>query len=181
MNKADLILHPARARIIQALAQNQLTIQELSEQIEELPKSSIYRHMRALLKGGIVRVAGSRPVKGTPENFYQLAQPPHLDQRDVEGFSPAENQRYFAMFVASQLQEFASYVQSGLHINFEKDFSGYSQALFWANAEELEQLMRGLQALIAPLAANLPGEDRHQHKIAFITHPFVKGEPNHDQ
>ena len=180
MNKADLILHPARSKIIQALAQNQLTIQELSEQLADLPKSSIYRHVRALLKGGIVRVAGSRPVKGTPENFYQLAQSPHLTQSDVEGFSAAENQHYFAMFVASQLEEFASYLQASPQVNFEKDFSGYTQALFWASPQELEQLMRGLQALIAPLAANPPADDRHQHKIAFITHPFIKGERKHD-
>jgi DNA-binding transcriptional ArsR family regulator len=180
MNKADLILHPARVKIIQALAQNTLTIQELSELLPDLPKSSIYRHMRALLDGGMVQVAGSRPVKGTPENFYQLASPPHLTQSDLEGFSPQDHQRYFAMFMAAQLQEFADYLQAYPQANFEKDMTGYTQAVFWASQEELERFGAGLQALVAELMQNPPSEDRHQHKVAFILHPFAKGETKND-
>ena len=180
MNKADLILHPARAKIIQALAQKQLTIQELSDELPDLPKSSIYRHMRVLLKGSIVRVAGSRLVKGTPENLYEMAQPAHLNQEDLAAMTPADYQRYFAMFAATQLDEFAAYVHSAPQVNFEQDFAGFSQAIFWAGPEELLKLMQDLQALILPLAQNPPGGERRPHKMAIITHPFIKGEPNHD-
>jgi hypothetical protein len=33
---------------------------------------------------------------------------------------------------------------------------------------------------VAELMQNPPSEDRHKHKVAFILHPFAKGETKND-
>lgn len=174
MNKADLILHPARLQILQALAARPMNTQELAERLEGVPKSSIYRHLRALLDGGLVEVAETRPVKGTLEKYYRLGQSPHLGQADLAGFSQEDHLRYFAMFLASQLQGFSGYLKANPALDLLSDRVGYTQAILSVNPEQLDGLLAGIQKLVAECAAQTPLEGSHQHNISFITYPLTK-------
>jgi DNA-binding transcriptional ArsR family regulator len=178
MNKADLILHPARMQILQALAARPMNTQELAEHLNGVPKSSIYRHMRVLLDGGLVEIAEIRPVKGTLEKFYRLGQAPHLDQADLAGFSREDHMRYFAMFLASQLQEFSAYLEASPALDLQADRVGYSQAIFSVNQEQLDGLLDGIQKLVVEYNGKTPLEGSHQHKIAFITYPLTPVKEN---
>ncbi len=118
-----------------------MNTQELAERLEGVPKSSIYRHLRALLDGGLVEVAETRPVKGTLEKYYRLGQAPHLGQADLAGFSREDHLRYFAMFLASQLQGFSSYLEASPALDLLGDRVGYTQAIFSVNPEQLDGLL----------------------------------------
>ena len=174
MNKADLILHPVRMQILQALVTRPMNTQELAVALDGVPKSSIYRHMKELLDGGMVEVAETRPVKGTLEKYYRLGQAPHLGQADLAGFSREDHMRYFAMFLASQLQGFSSYLKANPVMDLQADRVGYSQAIFTVNKEQLDDLLGGIQKLVVACAGKAPLEGSHQHKIAFITYPLTK-------
>jgi DNA-binding transcriptional ArsR family regulator len=180
LNKADLIIHPARLQILQALASRPMSTAGLAELLSGLPKSSIYRHIRALLEGGMIEVAETRPVKGTLEKFYRLAQPLHLSQADLSGFTREDHLRYFAMFLASQLQAFSDYLAASPQYNFQDDRTGYSEAGFYATPQELDEVLIALNQRIMQAAANPAAETRHRHKIAIITHPFLPGDPDHE-
>lgn len=174
MNKADLILHPARMQILQALAAKPMNTQELAEVLQGVPKSSIYRHMKALLDGGLVEIAETRPVKGTLEKYYRLSQAPHLSQADLAGFSREDHMRYFAMFLASQLQGFNSYLEASPALDLQGDRVGYTQAIFSVKPGQLDDLLGSIQKLVVECAGKTPLEGSHQHKIAFITYPMTK-------
>jgi DNA-binding transcriptional ArsR family regulator len=176
LNKADLILHPARLQILQALALKPMNTQELAENLSGVPKSSIYRHMRALLDGGMVEIAETRPVKGVMEKFYRLAQNPHLSQADVASYTPEQNLRYFAMFLAEQLQGFAGYLSTHPQQDFQSDRVGYTELNFYASPAELDQLQAALSQVLRELAPNPPAAERHRHKFAIITYPLPMGE-----
>jgi DNA-binding transcriptional ArsR family regulator len=178
LNKADLILHPARLQILQALATRPMNTQELTDRLSGVPKSSIYRHMRALLDGGLVEVAETRPVKGTLEKFYRLSQAPHLRQADMAEFTREDHLRYFAMFLASQLQEFSGYLESSQSPDLEADRVGYTQAVFSVDPEQLDGLLDGLRKLVADYEGLPAREGSHPHKIAFITYPLVQKKEN---
>jgi DNA-binding transcriptional ArsR family regulator len=150
---------------------------ELAERLPALPKSSIYRHMRALLEGGLVEVAETRPVKGTLEKFYRLSRPSHLSQEDLAGYTRDDHMRLFATFLASQLQEFADYLDSSPGFNFLADHTGFSEAGFFASPEELDRILTELRDLIVRNASLPPAEGRRRHKLAIITHPFHPGDP----
>lgn len=178
MNKADLILHPARMQILQHLSQGPACTADLAERLVDVPKSSIYRHMRALLDGGLIEVADTRPVKGTLEKFYRLAQPFHISQADMANFTREDHLRYFGMFLATQLQDFSTYLQARPEANFLADHTGYSTAVFSASSEELDQLLTKLRDVIVASAGNPPAPGRARHKISIITHPLVSEEEN---
>ena len=178
MNKADLILHPARLQILEALTARPMNTQELAERLAGVPKSSIYRHMRALLDGGLVEVAETRPVKGTLEKYYRLGQAAHLSQADLAEFTREDHLRYFAMFLASQLQEFSSYLETSQALDFQANRVGYSQAVFSMNMEQFDGLLDGIRKLFAEYAGLPPQEGSFPHKIAIITQPIIEKKEN---
>lgn len=179
INKADLILHPARMQILQTLAFNPMNTQELADTLNSVPKSSIYRHIRALLDGGMIEVVETRQVKGVQEKYYRLAKSPHLSQADVAGFTQEQNLRYFLMFLADKLQEFANYLKAHPNPDFQSDQVGYTEISFHVSTEELDRFHSGLRQLLLEFAQNPPAPDRHRHKLAIITYPLSDGEkPN---
>ena len=93
--KLDLILHPQRLRIIQTLAGGALTTQEIADRLPGVPKSSIYRQLKALLDGRIVSVVETRPVKGVEERVYQLDVQTAVAPQDLADLTPDDHLRYF--------------------------------------------------------------------------------------
>jgi predicted ArsR family transcriptional regulator len=176
--KADLIIHPARLQLLAALADKPLTIQELAGMLPDVPKSSIYRHMRALIAGGFVEVHETRPVKGTLEKVFKISQAPHLTQEDFADLPVEEHMRYFILFLVSQIQEFARYLQSNPSHNFYEEGAGYSVTVMNLSPEERIQMLTELQKTLLPFAKYPPNSERSPHKLAIITHPFAQGE-NH--
>ena len=179
-NKADLILHPVRLQILQALAEKPLTTQELADHLMGIPKSSIYRHMRALLDGGMVKIANTHPVKGTLEKCYRLVQAPILSQADLAGFSRADHLRYFAMYLASQLQGFSNYLEASQKPDFQADRVGYTEAGLYVTTAELDHILTGINNLLSEYVRNEPVAGSRRHKIAFITYPLIKGDKKNE-
>jgi hypothetical protein len=179
-SKADLILHPARFMVLQTLAGQQLTTQEISEALPSVPKSSIYRHLKLLHDGGMIEVAATHPVKGIPEKVYRLAQAPYLGPEDMSGLNQEEHLRYFASYLATLLQGFADYLDFSEKLDLLADRVGYTEAKFYANNKELDQFSKDLNQMLMPLLKNQPGSDRHRHKIAFVTYP-VHHEETHNE
>jgi hypothetical protein len=63
-----------------------------------------------------------------------------------------------------------------LCLDIAADFVGYTEQYFHVNQQELTDFGNGLNKLLTPLAQNTPGEGRHNHKLAIITHPETKEE-----
>ena len=69
----DLLMHPVRIRIVNALAGGRtLTTAELCDRLPDASQATVYRHVAALTEGGILEVDGEQPVRGTIERRYRL-------------------------------------------------------------------------------------------------------------
>ncbi|MBP6470866.1 MAG: helix-turn-helix domain-containing protein [Chloroflexi bacterium] len=175
MKKADLILHPVRFRILQVLAGETLTTQELADQLPDVPKSSIYRHLKLLLAGEIIAVTEARLVNGIQEKTYQLAQPLHLDADDVANLTAVEHMQYFTTYIMNVMRGFADYLETteadtgGLDLLADR--VGYSELFFYASLAEMDTLHADLNAAFVKLATNKPGNGRAKRKFVFINHP----------
>jgi len=178
--KADLIMHPARFMILQSLAGQQLTTQEISEAIPSVPKSSLYRHLKKLLDGGMVEVAEIRPVKGIQEKVYRLVKAPYLGPEDMSGVTKDEHIQYFASYLATLLQGFADYLDTSERLDLLADRVGYTEAKFYSNIEEFDLFSKDLNKALMPLLKNQPGKGRRRHKIAFVTYPVSLEETNNE-
>jgi DNA-binding transcriptional ArsR family regulator len=183
MEKAilDLIIHPVRLRIMQFLALGQLTTQQISEALPDVPASSIYRHMRLLLKSGLVCVAETRPVKGIEEKVYALSRAPRItDPAAFAGLTPQEHIHYFTMFAAALIGGFADYVHSAPERDMLADRVGYTEALFYGTPDEVDALGQAINEALARLAHNPPGEGRTLHKFSVVLYPVKPPSPADD-
>jgi len=179
--KADLIIHPVRLRILQVLASQSLTTQEISAAIPNAAIPSLYRHLQILLEGGMVIVTETRPVRGVQEKVYQLAQPTHLNAEDVAGMSQEEHLHYFNIYVAGLLKGYADYLStSGSELNLSADQTGFTETTFYASYDEMERFHVKLVEAIKELNTLGPGKGRRQRKFAIISHPINGKEKNHE-
>lgn len=59
INKAEILMHPVRIKISQALMRNRengLTPLEMLKIIKDVPQATLYRHIQVLLDSGVIRI-----------------------------------------------------------------------------------------------------------------------------
>jgi DNA-binding transcriptional ArsR family regulator len=174
LSKADLILHPVRFRILQTIAADSLTTQEIDDRLPDVPKSSLYRHLRLLLKGEMIEVAEKRLVNGIQEKVYRLAQRPYLSADDVAGMTAEEHLRTFTNYVMTLLHGFTEYLdKAGEMPDLLADRVGYTEVNFWASDAEMDQFQTALNEVILPLVQNDDGNGRRRRKVALVSHPIT--------
>jgi len=174
MKKVDLILHPIRLQILSTLSGRNLSTQEIAEKLYTIPISTLYRQMRVLLKGNLIQVVETRLIKGTQEKVFSLSTTIHLDENEMRASSKEQQLYYFLNFILSTLDGFSRYINQPGERDIAADFVGYTVQYFHANKQELIEFGDGLNKIMTPLAQNAPGEGRHYHKMAIITHPETK-------
>jgi len=185
LKKIDLILHPVRFRILRLLGNDSLTTQQISDRLTNVPKSSIYRHLKLLLEGGVVDVAQTQLVHGIQEKTYQLVQPTHLSAGDMAGLSADEHVQYFTTYVMTLLQDFSYYLkdaesaESG--IDLLTDRVGYTEVILQATPAELDVFQKELNEAVLKLLKNEPGPGRRPFKLAVIGHPYLEAGPKTDE
>src|SRR4051812_46661509 len=110
---ADLLLHPVRLRIVQALlGGRELTTAQLQQELPDVSVATAYRQVSTLLAAGVLQVAGERKVRGATERSYALvADRTSVSLDDVRRMSPAEHRGAFLTFLASLAADFDRYLE----------------------------------------------------------------------
>ena len=173
--KVDLIIHPVRLRVLQALLTNQLTTQQLAAQLPDIPPSSIYRHLKLLLAGNLIDIAHTQLVNGIQEKTYRLAPTPHFKADAPPGLTADDHLHTLLVFMLTTLQGFTDYFQqadSTGSIDSLASHAGFTETIFWATRDELDAFQAALQQALRPLHQNPPANDRHQHKVTILSHPL---------
>ena len=179
--KADLIIHPVRLRILRILGENSLTTAELSTRMPDVPKSSLYRHIRKLLDGGMVAVTDINIAKGTEEKVYHCVVPPTITPQEAEAMSSEDHLRYFSAYAATLIQGFKRYLDTRNTPDFVQDRVGYSEVYFYASTDELDELLAPLSQGLMKLSNNGPTEGRKFRKLVVINHPEIEENKNDNQ
>lgn len=170
-SKADILLHPVRMRIIQAMMHEPLTVQQMKERLPDIPQATLYRHLKKLHEAGTVFVVEEQPIRGTIEKVYSL-QPKevHLSSNDVQHYSRDEYMGLFMKFMANLMSEYNRYVsQDG--INFEKDGVSLRQASLHLSDEEFLTFVQELGQLYSKVLTNKPAPHRKKRTFANIIIP----------
>ncbi|UCG23539.1 MAG: helix-turn-helix domain-containing protein [Chloroflexota bacterium] len=173
INSVELVIHPVRLRILQSLESGEKTTQEIADRLPDVPKSSLYRHLRLLLEGEFVIVAEIRLVQGIQEKVYELSRPARLGAEDVADLTADDHLRYFTTYLMTVLRGFSDYLSESGEIDFIADRVGYSEVSFWATGRELDEFAAQLNRALTPLLENLEGEGRRRRKLAVIGHPLL--------
>ncbi|WP_062135012.1 helix-turn-helix domain-containing protein [Demequina aestuarii] len=171
--RARLLLHPVRMRIVIALSAQQLTTRHIHELMPEVPQASLYRAIAQLASAGIVEVVSEERRGGAMERTYRLAaENVPLTAEDVESSSPEE-----ALAAVQTLADLMVSSSSRYLAQAGDDWSQASltvrHAALWLTDEERADLGEELLALIDRYHAKPRGPQSHLHSIQAAVMPEV--------
>lgn len=167
----DLLLHPIRLRIVQALVGSPMTPLELRDRLGDVAQATLYRHLNQLVDGGLLEVVDERPVRGTVERTYGVVTSAvSLSDEDMASAGTDDHFRYFATFVGTLLSDFGAYLFAG-DPKLGEDRVGYRQTALWLTDDELDELVIALRAAIDRHADNKPSPDRRRRLLTTVLMP----------
>lgn len=149
-SKSDLLMHPVRISITQALTNNEpQTVQQIARTMPGVSLSTLYRHLHKLVEAGLVIVAGERQAHGAVERRYTLAREGNaLSYADIEGHSKEDLLRHFTVAVTSILGDFDRYVAAQEHVNLRADGVLFGQFVLNLDDTEFAEFHHELVALL---------------------------------
>lgn len=178
-SNAEIVIHPVRFRIIQALMSEELTTKQIAQQLEDVPVSSLYRHIKILMDAEFIKVAGMQVVQGIQEKVYGIGRSPVLALSDIKGATSGDHLNYFTIYMMTLVKGFSEYLALSDELNFLADHTGYTEVVVWANPDELNQFARALNQALSPLMSNKKDNQRKKQKIAIVTHPIKEKRNQH--
>ncbi|MGH2486422.1 MAG: helix-turn-helix domain-containing protein [Ktedonobacterales bacterium] len=168
----NLIVHPVRLRLLVALARRQLTARQLGELLPDVPPATLYHHLGKLTRGGVLRVVSERPIRGAVEKLYALADDSAtLSPDEMAHASREDHLRYFTVFVAMLLSEFARYLQQEAPIDLLADGVGYRETPFYLSDEEFAQAAAALNQALLPFLSYQPTPNRRRRLFTTVVIP----------
>ncbi|MCX8024975.1 MAG: helix-turn-helix domain-containing protein, partial [Thermanaerothrix sp.] len=172
-NRLELVLHPVRLRLILELVKGERTVDDLHAAIPQVSRPTLYRHLKRLEEGGLVRVVGQRAVRGTVEKSYALTtEHLTLDQDSMRLLSREEHLEFFVTFLSSLLGDYARYLAARTTPDLQADGVGYHQHVFFLNEAEFQEFVRALNQALLPFAQNQATSDRIPRLFATIVMPL---------
>lgn len=146
-SKADVLLHPVRMKIIQALAGQSLTVQELLKEIKDVPQATMYRHLNLLKKHEIIFVQSEQKIRGVTERTYSLdPQKSFLSEEEAKSISNEEHLQYSIKYYTNVLRLMEDYLKED--INYNEDAFGYHLLELQLNDQEKQKFLEDYQQLI---------------------------------
>ena len=176
-SKTDLILHPVRLRIITATTTDRVTAKDLAQALPDVPQTTLYRHINALVEGGMLEVVDEIPQRGTVERVYSLAAPPSLQPEDLRGLSKEDYQRTFTIVMTSLLNEAISYLDQ-VPVDEEFDLLGagfnYNQITLKLTDEEYQAMNQQILEIMLAASQNEASDDRKRRIFSFLFIPVER-------
>jgi DNA-binding transcriptional ArsR family regulator len=148
LSKAELIIHPLRLRIIEAVQGREVTTQQIARLLPEVPQASLYRHIKMLVDGGILDVTGERRVNGIVERTYAVRKgSSRFSREEFAAISPVDHSRYFAVFLGTLASRMDHYLQQQ-----EYDIIGEGMTYFQAVVNLTDEESQALRLELLDIA-----------------------------
>ncbi|TCC31191.1 helix-turn-helix domain-containing protein [Kribbella sindirgiensis] len=157
----DVLLHPIRWRIVQRVLGREVTTTDLKRDLPDIPATTLYRHVAALIDAGYLTVVRERKIRGTTERTLTLDQTKvgRIDEREARAMTPDQHRQAFLMLLTRLAADFDRVVDSGdLYPRLHQ--LGYSQLALYLSSEDMAVVRAGFEKLIEPYLAESPGKDR---------------------
>ncbi|MFD7160911.1 hypothetical protein ACFV9C_40435 [Kribbella sp. NPDC059898] len=157
----DVLLHPIRWRIAQRVLGREVTTTDLKRDLPDIPATTLYRHVAALIDAGYLTVVRERKVRGTTERTLSLDQTKvgRIDAREARAMTPDQHRQAFLMMLTRLAADFDRVVENG-DLYERMDQLGYSQLALYLSPEDLTDFRTRFATLIEPYLAESPGKDR---------------------
>jgi DNA-binding transcriptional ArsR family regulator len=183
MNKAGLMMHPVRMRILLALNHRTLTTRQISVELPDVATATLYHQLSLLTQAGLIHIVEERPVRGTVEKTYALA--PNggvLSAEDMAQMSHEDLLRSFQIFVSSLVTDFSRAIEQhepGASSDIVSRI-GYRQRPLYLNDEEFAQFIQTLQEAMKPWIELQDAPGRSRRLFSTIVFPLDEIPAKHE-
>jgi len=169
-SKISLVTHPVRARVLLTLMRRELTTQEMADLLPDVPKASLYRHIRELAEAGVIKVVGETAIRGTVEKRFAVQfNAVTFSKEDMIDAGHEEYLRLVSGYLESVLAVFQSYLA-------RKEPTLAEDTLFRVNAanltdEEFWALRKQMTDLLSSARDNPAAPGRRRRVISLLAVP----------
>lgn len=164
MEFSELVLHPVRLRALQQIRlEGACTAKGIAEALDDVPRATVYRHIKALEEGGAIEVKGVKRVRGALEKTYILsARLTSPDAQDARSLSAA-------MHFASMGTLDAYFASAGADAVADRVF--FQTAELWVTDEEYDDLLDDVARVLRPYMGNGCSRGRKRRSLSLISAP----------
>ena len=161
----EVLLNPTRLRIVQELAKHEsLNTLELCDRLDDVPRTSMYRHIRLLLETRVVSIISEKRVRGSEERTLALNTTEINQGNTLERASHNE-----LVFLLSKYARFHTYF-SGKSPNPGKDRIFLNNTVLMVTDEEYDQFLSELRDLLIRYSYEAD-EGRRPRDISILSAP----------
>ena len=161
----EACMNSTRQRIIQVImTKKEATSGEIGEELPDVPRASLYRHIKVLLDAGVIVVVRETFKRGSVEKTYALA--PQMPYEDT-------NEEYNSLIQSALMGlqgEFHRYF-NGEDPDPQRDLLTVGSAALMMSDDEMMEFIKAYGELIQKYMPNKPGEDRKVRKVTLVVSP----------
>lgn len=151
-NKVEILMHPVRIKICQALLRNKetgLTPLEMVKILKDVPQATLYRHIQVMVDSGIVTVINEKKVKSVSEKYYALNEDEiRIDGKEWGKVSIEEKLDYISYYQLLLMTQYQNYLEKLEQQNREEDSSTFSVVELKIDEEQFKKFQNELNELI---------------------------------
>ncbi|KOP80752.1 hypothetical protein AMS59_05140 [Lysinibacillus sp. FJAT-14745] len=115
-NKAEVLMHPVRMKILQALMHDKeegLSTLEMISIIKDVPQATLYRHIQILVDENIIKIVKERKVRSVTEKFYAVNEgAAKLSKEDWSQLTIKQKLNYVSYYQLGLLSQYQNYLNS---------------------------------------------------------------------
>ena len=167
-NINDIMLNPVRMRIIQTLAASKnMTATEICEKISDVPRTTLYRHIKILLDNDILSVISEQKIRGSLERTLAINTEEIVKHNTLENAS----QNSFA-FLMKKYAMFQDYFNDE-NPDPAKDKIFLNNTILMTTDDEFDQFLSELRGLLMKYSFEF-SKGRKARDISIISAPEEK-------
>mgnify|MGYP002792733590 FL=1 len=168
---AKIVMNPVRIRIAQYfLVHEQGTPAQIGEELSDVPKASLYRHMKIMEDAGLIRVVQENKKRGTVEKVYKLEQENPMGSREPGKEEVAQLIHSSLLGIMGEFQRYLKREDA----DPQKDMISLTSAVFLLTDEEFQEFFSKMGELYSSMINNQPDGKRRPRKLTLISSPVTE-------
>ncbi|MDI2585768.1 helix-turn-helix domain-containing protein [Psychrobacillus sp. NEAU-3TGS] len=152
VNKAEVLMHPVRMKISQALMRNKengLTPLEMVEIIQDVPQATLYRHIQVLMDAGVIRILKEKKIRSVTEKYYTLNEDAaRLNTEEWRNLNKDKKLSYISYYQLSLMTQYQNYLSNLEQKNSSEDHATFSILELKMDDQQFENFQTELNDLM---------------------------------
>ncbi|WP_274309939.1 helix-turn-helix domain-containing protein [Solibacillus daqui] len=151
-NKVEILMHPVRIKISQALLRNRehgLTPLEMVKILKDVPQATLYRQLQILVDAGIISVIQEKKVKSVSEKYYAINENEiRINGDEWSQVSTEEKLDYISYYQLLLMTQYKNYLEKLEEENSREDRSTFSVVELKIDENHFTQFQNELHELM---------------------------------